>query len=74
MIECATILGLCQCYYGIQGYSDTGVIVCAAVLGSSLDCQCYYGIEGYSDTVVIVCGGPGMIPGLSVLLWHTGIL
>ena len=40
-----------------------------------LDCQSYSGIQGYSDKGVLErYGSPGMIPGLPVILRHTGIL
>ena len=67
----------CQCYTGVRGYSDRGVVGYGGiVLGQSRDCQCYLGVRGYSDRGVVGVwrDSPGSIPGLSVLPWCTGIL
>ena len=61
----------CQCYTGVPGYSDRGVVAYGGVvLGRSRDCRCYTGVRGYSDKGVVGYRGavrPGTIPGLLVL-------
>ena len=48
----------CQCYSGVRGYSDRGVVGYGGiVLGQSRDCQCYSGVRGYSDIGVVGYGG-----------------